>query len=152
MRREASKVILIVDDDEDDRLMARDALTAGGTDPEDLRFVCDGEELMNYLQRTGTYAGETSPPRPGLILLDLNMPRKDGRTALKEIKSNPALRDIPIVILSTSEENEDISQSYAVGGNSFVKKPDSYKRLVDKLREISHYWFETVELPELHTR
>lgn len=141
-----SVTILVADDDADDRLMIRDALIENRL-ANDLRFVEDGEELMQYLRREGKYASVESSPRPGLILLDLNMPRKDGREALREIKSDAALRGIPVVVLTTSKAEEDIYRTYNLGVNSFVTKPVSFDSLVSITRELGRYWFEIVELP-----
>ncbi len=138
-------LILLAEDDPDDRVLLRDALAEGRLVNE-LRCVEDGEELMDYLQHRGRYEGE-SAPRPGLILLDLNMPRKDGREALKEIKADPALRQIPVVVLTTSKAEEDIYRSYDLGANSFVTKPVTFQSLVDLMRTLGRYWLEIVELP-----
>jgi len=140
--------ILMADDDEDDRMMTKEALEEEGRLHNSLRFVEDGEELMDYLYHRGKFAADEDSPRPGLILLDLNMPRKDGREALKEIKSDPDLRQIPIVVMTTSKAEEDVYRSYDLGVNSFVKKPVSFDHLADVLREITRYWFEIVELPK----
>jgi CheY-like chemotaxis protein len=110
------------------------------------RFVEDGEELMEYLKQEGRYSAATAP-RPGLILLDLNMPRKDGRQALQEIKSDPELRRIPVVILTTSKTEQDILSAYDLGANSFITKPVTFERLVDIIRALGLYWFNIVELP-----
>ncbi len=138
--------ILMADDDPDDRLMAREAFEESRL-ANSLHFVHDGAELMDYLQRRGDYADAASSPRPGVILLDLNMPRKDGREALREIKADPDLRRIPIVILTTSKAEEDILRSYDLGANSFITKPVTFESLVNVVRTISSYWFEIVELP-----
>ena len=142
----ACTIILIADDDEDDRLLAEEALRESRLANE-LRFVQDGEELMDYLLQRGEYAEEGAAPRPGLILLDLNMPRKDGREALEEIKSHDQLRHIPVVILTTSRAEEDVFQSYDLGVNSFITKPVSFEGLVEVMMLLGRYWFETVELP-----
>lgn len=139
--------ILLADDDEDDRLLAEDALRESRLANE-LRFVEDGEELMDYLLRRGSYEDPKSSPRPGLILLDLNMPRKDGREALEEIKSHASLRSIPVVVLTTSKAEEDILKTYDLGVNSFVTKPVSFDSLVELMQFLGRYWFEIVELPE----
>lgn len=139
-------VILMADDDADDRLLAQDALAESKV-PGELRFVENGEELMDYLQRRGKFSAVSSP-RPGLILLDLNMPKKDGREALREIKITPELRRIPVVILTTSQADADIEHIYDLGANSFITKPVSFEGLVGVMRSVGHYWFETVELPE----
>jgi two-component system, response regulator len=139
--------ILLADDDPDDRLMVRDALVAGGV-VGSLRTVGDGEELMNYLNRRGTFSAEGAAPRPGLILFDLSMPKKDGLRAIAEIKADPALRQIPIVVMTTSNQHEDIGRSYDLGASSFVTKPVTFEALVGVMKAISQYWFEVVELPE----
>ena len=139
-------VILLVDDDADDRMLARDALAESRL-ANDLREVEDGEQLLDYLQRRGKYADPASSPRPGLILLDLNMPRKDGREALKDIKADPNLRHIPIVVLTTSKAEEDIYRTYNLGVSSFITKPVSFEGLVSVMRVLGKYWFEIVELP-----
>jgi CheY-like chemotaxis protein len=141
-----SMTILLADDDPDDRMLTRDAFEESRL-RNTLEMVEDGEELMNYLNHCGRYSGDSARPRPGLILLDLNMPRKDGREALKEIKSNPELRRIPIVVLTTSKAEEDILRTYDLGVNSFVVKPVTFEALVDVLKTIGKYWFEIVELP-----
>jgi CheY-like chemotaxis protein len=137
--------ILMADDDDDDRRLTREALLEGRL-ANDLRFVENGEELMEYLRHQGKFAGADAP-RPGLILLDLNMPRKDGRTVLKEIKSDPELRQIPVVVLTTSQADEDIFKSYDLGVNSYIVKPVTFDALVDILQTLEKYWFEIVELP-----
>ena len=140
-------VILMADDDADDRMLTRDALEESRVFNE-LRFVEDGEELMEYLTRKGKYANAADSPRPGLILLDLNMPKKDGREALKEIKSDPNLRRIPVVIMTTSKAEEDIFRSYDFGASSFITKPVTFDRLVELMRTLGEYWVEFVELPD----
>jgi CheY-like chemotaxis protein len=139
-------VILMADDDADDRLLAKDAL-AESKIPSELHFVENGEELMDYLHRRGRYSA-AGAPRPGLILLDLNMPKKDGREALREIKANRDLRRIPVVILTTSQADTDVAQLYDMGANSFITKPVSFDALVNVMRAVGHYWFQTVELPD----
>jgi CheY-like chemotaxis protein len=136
----------LADDDADDRLMAGEALAESRL-ANDLRFVEDGEELMDYLHRRGRYADPADAPRPGLILLDLNMPRKDGREALEEIKSDPELRKIPVVVLTTSKAEEDIYRTYDLGVNSFITKPVMFESMVDVMKALGRYWFEIVELP-----
>ncbi|MFP4031329.1 MAG: response regulator [Desulfococcaceae bacterium] len=140
--------ILMADDDPDDRLMAREAFEESRL-ANRLFFVHDGEELMDYLFRRGDFADPARSPRPGVILLDLNMPRKDGREALGEIKTDPDLRRIPIVILTTSKAEEDILRSYDLGANSFITKPVTFESLLNVVRTISSYWFEIVELPRV---
>ncbi len=146
MRRSRPIVIVIAEDDEEDRMLARDALAESRLANE-IRFVNDGEELMDYLHRRGRYADPESAPWPGLILLDLNMPRKNGREALEEIKSDPKLRHIPVVVLTTSKAEADIYTSYDLGANSYIVKPVSFPGLVQVMMQLEKYWFEIVELP-----
>jgi CheY-like chemotaxis protein len=138
--------ILIAEDDPDDRLLTQRALGMSRV-VNDLRFVEDGEELMEYLLHQGRYTDAAKAPRPGLVLLDLNMPRKDGREALKEIKSHPQLHQIPVVVMTTSKAEEDVLRSYDVGANSYVVKPVTFDRLVDLMKTLGTYWVEFVELP-----
>jgi CheY-like chemotaxis protein len=143
-----SITILLADDDEDDRLLTADALKRSRL-INDIRFVVDGEDLMHYLRGDGAYApGGISAPRPGLVLLDLNMPKKDGREALAEIKSDPDLRRIPVVALTTSKAEEDIVRTYDLGVNSFVSKPVTFEGLAAVMQTLADYWFDLVELPE----
>jgi CheY-like chemotaxis protein len=137
--------ILIAEDDPDDRYLAKEALSESRLANE-LYFVEDGEELMEFLRHEGSYAA-SRPPRPGIILLDLNMPRKDGREALHEIKADPQLRRIPIVVLTTSKAEEDILRSYDLGVSSFIVKPVTFEGLVTLMQTLGRYWFEIVELP-----
>ena len=138
--------ILLADDDEDDRLMTRDALRDARLHNE-LRTVIDGVELLEYLRREGKYADPDSSPRPGMILLDLNMPRMDGREALGAIKGDPELRSIPVVVLTTSKAEEDVVRSYDLGVNSFITKPVTFLGLVEVMKVFSRYWLEIVDLP-----
>jgi len=138
--------ILLADDDEEDRELTRDALQDARLANE-MRFVVDGQDLMDYLRREGRYAEEGKAPRPGIILLDLNMPKKDGREALAEIKSDPELRRIPVIVLTTSKDEEDVFRTYDLGVNSFITKPVTFAGLVEVLGTWSRYWFELVELP-----
>ena len=138
--------ILMADDDEEDRMMTKKAWATSKL-ANDLRFVEDGEELMEYLKHRGEYADPASSPRPGLILLDLNMPKKDGREALREIKSAPELRRIPVVVLTTSKAEEDILRSYDLGANSYITKPVTFEALVEIIQNLDTYWFELVEIP-----
>ena len=137
-------IILMADDDADDRMLTKEALEESRV-LNDLRFVEDGEELLDYLKNRGKYA---DAERPGLILLDLNMPKKDGREALKEIKADPDLRRIPVVVMTTSKAEEDIFRSYDLGASSFITKPVTFDRLVELMRTLGQYWVEFVELPE----
>jgi CheY-like chemotaxis protein len=147
--REHSPItILMADDDEDDRVLTADALKQSRL-INDVRFVVDGDDLMHYLRGEGAYGpGGIPAPRPGLILLDLNMPKKDGREALAEIKGDAELRRIPVVVLTTSKGEEDIVRTYDLGVNSFVSKPVSFEELASVMRALACYWFELVELPE----
>lgn len=139
-------VILMADDDPDDRLLAAEALRESRLANE-LRFVEDGEQLLDYLHRRGPWADPAASPRPGVILLDLNMPRMDGREALAEIKAHPELRRIPVVVLTTSRAEADVLRSYDLGANSFITKPVTFAGLVDAMRVLGRYWIEIVELP-----
>ena len=141
--------ILMADDDPDDRLLVQDAFDEIRL-ANSLVFVVDGIDLMDYLHRRGEYAHLAGTPLPGLILLDLNMPKKDGREALKEIKSDPALRTIPIVVLTTSNAEEDILRTYDLGTNSFIVKPVTFDKLVEIIRKVTQYWLEIVRLPPNH--
>lgn len=138
-------LILMADDDPDDRLLARDALSECAVRHE-LQFAEDGEELMDYLHRRGRFSGQGNARRPGLILLDLNMPRRDGREALKEIKADPILRRIPVVIFTTSAADADIVQAYELGANSFISKPVAFDALVQVMHRLTDYWLNTVIL------
>jgi CheY-like chemotaxis protein len=135
--------ILVADDDEDDRLNMKHAFARTGLEI-DVQFVTDGAELLDYLGQKGAYVGAE---RPGLILLDLNMPRMDGREALRVIKDDPSLRSIPVVVLTTSREDEDILRSYDLGASSFITKPMSFDALVNIVTELKSYWFRLVQLP-----
>ena len=136
----------MADDDPDDRAFTTRALRHNRL-ANDVQTVEDGEQLMDYLNRRGQYAAVGAAPRPGLILLDLNMPRKDGREALEEIKRNPELRSIPVVVLTTSEAEQDILQTYDLGVNAFVTKPVTFEGLSAAIKVISDFWFELVKLP-----
>jgi CheY-like chemotaxis protein len=138
--------ILIADDDPDDRILARDALVESKV-MNTVKFVEDGQELLDYLNRRGKFADPASSPTASIILVDLNMPRVDGRTAIAAIKSDPALRHIPITVLTTSRADEDIFRSYSLGVNSYITKPVSFEGLVRVMQSLNRYWFEIVELP-----
>lgn len=139
-------IILMADDDDDDFVLTKKALGESRLLNE-LRRVRDGEELLDYLHRKGEF-NELNAPRPGVILLDLNMPRKDGREALREIKSDEKLRNIPIVVFTTSKAEEDIYKTYQLGVNSFITKPVTFDNLTQVMRALGNYWFEIVELPK----
>ena len=138
--------ILLADDDEEDRELARDALQESRLANE-MKFVCDGQDLLDYLRHSGRWS-EMESPRPGIILLDLNMPKKDGREALQEIKADDSLRRIPIVVLTTSKDEADVLATYDLGVSSFITKPVTFAGLVDVMRTWTQYWFEIVELPD----
>src|SRR5689334_24653083 len=142
----ASIVILMADDDADDRMLMREALAESRVDNE-VREVVDGEDLLDYLRHHGRYADPSLAPRPGLLLLDLNMPRKSGREALIEIKADPTLRSIPVVVLTTSQADHDIFTTYDLGANSFISKPVTFQGLVAAMEILGRYWFKIVDLP-----
>lgn len=148
-----SIVILMADDDDDDILLTSKALKRGKR-PNTLFSVSNGEELLDYLLRQGAYmdADDTVAPLPDLILLDLNMPKKDGHEALREIKAHPKLQNIPIVIFTTSKADEDIFRSYKLGVNSFVTKPVTFENLIEVMQTLGKYWFEVVTLPSKMNR
>ena len=139
-------VILLAEDDDDDYQLCMDAFQESHV-LNDVRRVLNGEELVDYLLRQGKFHDPATSPFPSLVLLDLNMPRKDGREALAEIKSHPHLKRIPVVVLTTSKAEEDILQTYNLGVSSFIRKPVSFEGLCDIVRTINHYWFEIVALP-----
>jgi CheY-like chemotaxis protein len=139
-------IILLADDDADDRLLTRQALEENRL-ANDFRCVEDGEELVDYLFNRGKYQNQEEYPAPGLILLDQNMPRKDGREALREIKKDPRLRKIPVVVLTTSKADEDVCATYDLGVNSYISKPVTFESLVKIMKTLGQYWFEIVELP-----
>jgi len=139
--------ILIAEDDEDDRLLTKEAFEESRIRNE-LVFVEDGEKLMHYLKREGEYSGGEHP-LPGLIILDLNMPRKDGREALAEIKGDSTLRKIPVVVLTTSAAEADILHSYDLGVAGYIVKPVTFDGLVQALEKLGSYWLEIVHLPHL---
>jgi CheY-like chemotaxis protein len=144
MNKHAPFTILMADDDPDDRLLVREAFEESRLlNP--LYMVEDGEELLDYLYQKGKFS-ETAV-RPSLILLDLNMPRKSGIEALKEIKADPNLRTIPVIVLTTSKAEEDILKSYDLGVNSFIVKPVTFDSLVNIVKQLGSYWFELVQLP-----
>jgi len=142
-----SPVILMADDDADDRLLVQEALSEAGV-PHELRFAEDGMELLNYLHHKGPHAGQLQAPRPELILLDLNMPLKDGREVLRDIRSDDSLRRIPVVVFTTSKADTDIRQMYDLGANSFITKPAAFADLVSLMKKLAEYWFETVHMPD----
>lgn len=145
-RRSKPIAILVAEDDADDRMLLQDAFDESRLG-NDLYFVEDGEQLIAYLRREGEYAEPGKAPFPGLILLDLNMPKMDGREALKIIKSDPALQRIPVVVLTTSKAEEDIVRTYGLGVSSFITKPVTFEDLVKVIQVLTMYWIEIVELP-----
>jgi CheY-like chemotaxis protein len=138
--------ILLADDDEEDRELARDALQ-GSRLANEMKFAVDGQDLLDYLRHEGRWTAEEAP-RPGIILLDLNMPKKDGREALREIKADESLRRIPVVVLTTSKDEADVLATYDLGVSSFITKPVTFGGLVDVMKTWTQYWFEIVELPD----
>lgn len=141
-------VVIIAEDDPDDRLLIKDALQEAAQQPVDIFFVQDGAEMLDYLYHRGKYTDNWVNPQPELVLLDLNMPKKTGLEVLETIKNDPALRTIPVVVLTTSRAPEQISRSYELGGNGYITKPDSFSELVELMKNIERYWFRTVELPK----
>lgn len=139
-------VIVVAEDDEEDAMLLAEAFAEARLANE-MHVVNDGEELLDYLRRRGPWAACGAAPRPALILLDLNMPRKDGREALAEIKADACLRNIPVVVLTTSKAEEDIARTYDLGVNSYITKPVTFPALVEVIRTLGHYWFELVQLP-----
>ncbi len=145
MRDQRAITILMADDDEEDRELTREAL-GSGSDRTKLRFVSDGQELIYYLLRRGHYADPSvDAPRPGIILLDLNMPKKDGREALAEIKSDRSLRRIPVVVLTTSSDEQDVLRTYDLGVSSFITEPVTFAGLIEVMSTWNHYWLNVVE-------
>jgi len=139
--------ILMAEDDQEDQLIAKKALRkAKLRNP--LYFVNDGEELLDYLNRKPPFDDDEAYPFPGLVILDMNMPRKDGRQALMEIRSTPSLSNVPVVILSTSSEEEEIWRGYNLGANSYICKPVNFEKMVTIMQSIGKYWFTIVEAPD----
>lgn len=137
-------IIVLADDDADDRLLMAEAFEENKI-PCILKFVEDGVDLLDYLTKKGKY-GSDADEIPDLILLDINMPRKDGKEALKEIKENPLLKHIPVVIFSTSKSPEDVTITYKLGANSFIVKPSSFEGLLEVTKTIQKYWIDTVSI------
>lgn len=144
-RKPTSMTILIADDDHDDRLFMEQALRQNGFS-QTIQFVEDGEELMEYLRHEGRFLDQ-NVPWPNLLILDLNMPRKNGFQALEEIKDDPKLRRLPVVVMTTSSADEDVVKTYNLGVNSFVTKPFNFSRLVEMVGALKTYWMDTVKLP-----
>ena len=139
--------ILMADDDADDRLLTKEAFEASQL-ANDLRFVEDGVQLMDYLHQRGAYSDPKLSPKPGIILLDLNMPKKDGREVLAEIRNNPAFRCIRVIVMTTSKAEEDIYRTYNLGAASYITKPVTFEALVEVIRTLGKYWLEIVELDD----
>lgn len=138
--------VLVAEDDPDDRKLTREAFAAARADL-DLRFVEDGQDLLDYLYRREKYAAEGAAPHPDLLLLDLNMPRLDGRAALRQIKADPELRHLRVVVLTTSRASEDVVAAYDISASSYITKPASYRQLLQVVETLASYWLEIVELP-----
>jgi CheY-like chemotaxis protein len=141
-------VILVADDDEDDQLFTREAFDESKLSV-DIRFVNDGLELLDYLKQQNKYSDPADCPSPSLILLDLNMPKMDGREALKEIKSDSSLKTIPVVALTTSKAEQDVLRTYELGINSFITKPVAIGDFIEIARTLGHYWLDIVQLPQI---
>lgn len=139
----------MADDDAEDRMLVQEALAESRL-KNSIHCVENGEELIDFLHNRGKFTNKSLYPTPGLILLDLNMPKKDGREALKEIKQDPLLRLIPVVVLTTSKAEEDVLKTYDLGVSSFITKPVTYAGLVDIMQTLTEYWFEIVELPKIN--
>ncbi|MHB0981418.1 MAG: response regulator [Thermoleophilia bacterium] len=139
-------VILMAEDDADDRLLVKEAFQESRV-ANNIQFVENGVELLDYLRRQGKYANPESYPKPDLILLDLNMPRKDGREALQEIKADPHLRHMPVVVLTTSKTEEDVLRSYDIGAAGYITKPVTFEALVQAVKGLGEYWVQIVRLP-----
>ena len=148
MEKKRPIVILIAEDDAEDRMLIQEALDESRL-KNNIQFVENGEELMDYLLNRDKFVDRQKFPSPGLILLDLNMPRKDGREALKEIKADETLRLLPVVVLTTSKAEEDVLKTYDLGVSSYISKPVTFSALVDVMKTLSKYWFEIVELPKI---
>ena len=138
--------ILMVDDDEDDRMLAEEAFAEVGV-PCPLEFVADGDELLDYLLSSGRFAGQGPAVRPSIILLDLNMPRRDGREALAAIKAHPDLRRIPVIVLTTSQRPSDVLQSYELGASTYIVKPANFEGLINMVQRLVLYWFGIAAIP-----
>ncbi|PTM48730.1 two-component system response regulator [Leptospira borgpetersenii serovar Javanica] len=146
IKNQSSIHILVAEDDPDDRLLMRDGFRENNLN-NPLHFVKDGEELFDFLQNRGEYSDTLKYPRPGIILLDLNMPKMDGREVLKVIKSISEFKAIPVIVITTSREEEDMLETYDLGANSFIRKPVEFDAFMETIRTLGEYWFEIVELP-----
>ena len=139
--------ILMADDDPEDRQLTKEAFDESLL-KNDLRFVENGEEMLDYLNRRGKFTDPASSPRPGLILLDLNMPLKDGREALQEMKADPRFKSIRVVVMTTSQAEADIAHSYNLSASSYITKPVTFEALLEVIRVLGKYWLEIVQLPD----
>ena len=139
--------ILVAEDDADDRKLLREAFAEAKL-ANDLRFVEDGVEVLDYLNRRGKFADPLASPKPGLLLLDLNMPRKDGREVLEELHANPCHGSTRVIVMTTSKSEDDIARTYALCAASYITKPVTFESLVEVIKAIGHYWLEIVELPD----
>ena len=146
MGKNRPPIILLADDDEDDRNLIKDACDEAGLTCA-LKFVEDGEKLLAFLRGEGAFADEECAPFRGIVLLDLNMPGMDGRQALREMKADPALKPIPVVVLTSSGSQEDVARTYEEGGSSFIIKPSTFEGLVELVAALDHYWLEVVSIP-----
>ena len=147
MRDSISQPILIVEDSPEDYEATERALRRAGLKNQLYRCE-DGDEALDFLHRQGAYADPERAPRPGLVLLDLNMPGTNGREVLHEVKADPDLKKIPIVVMTTSEDERDIDACYDDGANSYIVKPVEMNRFVEAIRRFTDYWFEIVILPK----
>jgi two-component system response regulator len=139
-------ILLVEDSAEDVEATMRALRKAGLANP--IHHCHDGDEALDYLKRRGKYAGSAKVPRPGVVLLDLNLPGTDGREVLAEAKGDPELRRIPVIILTTSSDERDIQRCYEAGANSYVKKPVDLEGFLQAIQRLSDYWFEVVILPK----
>ena len=139
--------ILVAEDDEEDRLLIQQAIQASPTSIS-VHFVENGEQALDFLLNKGKYIDQVKYARPGILLLDLNMPRMDGRELIEVLKNNPSFVNLPLVVLSTSNDNKDIEETYHLGANSFITKPSSFSGFVDVMKSLKQYWFDIVELPK----
>ena len=138
--------ILLIDDDPADQFLVQEAIKVANLN-HNLRLVSDGDEALDYLFGRGRYADRRKAPRPDLILLDLNMPRFDGRQVARTLKAHPSLKNIPIVVLTTSSLEEDVDELYAIGVNAFMRKPTNFDEFTAALCDLSNYWLERASLP-----
>ncbi len=135
--------LLMAEDDREDQILVKRAFLKARL-ANHLEIVEDGEQLLDFLHRVGPFA---NAERPDLLLLDLNMPRKDGREALQEVKSDPELRHIPVIVLTSSVADEDVFRSYDLGVSSYIQKPVTFEKLVEVVEILGKYWFQIVKLP-----